>query len=1075
MSLATSDFLDRSPSTLATALREMVKGEVFSDPYTRSLYATDGSIYEIEPMVVVHPLDELDVRSCLWFGQRHGVPVIARGAGSGTAGESLGKAIVMDLSANMNGILELDKGRKQVTVQAGVVMDSLNRALRGHGLRVAIDPSNSNRSTIGGMIARNASGAHSLQYGDMRKNLIAARVCLMDGTVTLANPTKLSSTDYESKKKEEGLSGKIHRELPEVLKKNAALIESKRPKAERNGSGYLLHDALNGDVYDLAKLICGSEGTLGVVTQAVLGVHPLPERTGVCEIYFATLADALKALSVARGTTPYACEVLDEKLLKLAAAGIPAAQQPPAEAKALLVVEYEGQTEADVAERLAALETKLKDVARISARQIVEAEQVAAAADARATAVRQIYRRQDGLLPTPVVDDAAVPLDKIAAYAEKCAKVFEKYKLEWVAYAHAGNGDLHLYPMMDLKKKEHVDILEKVAGEIHAVVWECGGTISGGRADGLARSQWLEKQSGKEMYAVYKEVKKLFDPSGLLNPEKKITADAHLMLKNLRFGTNYQFSTGERPKASSIDPEQAANFRMFKSQTSVRTENTVEGFASNPLDVHNHGVSLLNWHGAEMAREVEACNGCGYCRTTGPEEDMCPRFKYERVEDASPRAKANLLRRMMTGRQRDGSFSAPELKEIVDTCFNCKLCHDGCPAQVNIPKLVLEAKARHYQSHSLPRHVQVLCRAEEIQRAARWMAPLYNLLTGLLPFRFLGSFLTGLDYRRPISKSRPFRLRRHYMPSVGSDRPKVALYLDLYAKYNGPEIVQAAIDVLEHHGYEVDIPEAPWCKSPALSEGAVAESRETATAVAAALAPFAFQGVPIVTLDASACLALREEFLQYVDTPETRAVARHTYEIGQFLLELKNQNKLKPPTASVNITLGYHQACSQRALHIGTPGLELVRAIAGVKVVQLNHGCCGNPSFWGHAKKNYEESMWIGKGLFEQLADARKGIEYGLSESTCCKLQMEHGAKKRTLHPIQILALSYGYEKVEFDDEDNEQTPPPPANHEEHAPGHDSPAPAHEIHDDHHGAPSVATPTPSMSAHASHDEHAHSH
>src|SRR5579862_4228740 len=197
MSLATSDFLDRSPSTLATALREMVKGEVFSDPYTRSLYATDGSIYEVEPMVVVHPLDELDVRSCLWFGQRHGVPVIARGSGSGTAGESLGKAIVMDLSVKMNGIVELDKGRKQVTVQAGVVLDSLNRALRGHGLRVALDPSNGNRSTIGGMIARNASGAHSLQYGDTRKNLIAARLCLMDGTVTLANPTKLSNADYE--------------------------------------------------------------------------------------------------------------------------------------------------------------------------------------------------------------------------------------------------------------------------------------------------------------------------------------------------------------------------------------------------------------------------------------------------------------------------------------------------------------------------------------------------------------------------------------------------------------------------------------------------------------------------------------------------------------------------------------------------------------------------------------------------------------------------------------------------------------------------------------------------------------
>jgi Fe-S oxidoreductase len=356
------------------------------------------------------------------------------------------------------------------------------------------------------------------------------------------------------------------------------------------------------------------------------------------------------------------------------------------------------------------------------------------------------------------------------------------------------------------------------------------------------------------------------------------------------------------------------------------------------------------------------------------------------------------------------------------------------------------------------------------------VAPLYNTLTSIMPLRYLASFLTGLDHRRPISKSRPYRLHRRYTPSAGSDRPKVVLYLDLYAKYNAPEIAQAAVDVLEHHGYEVDIPEAPWCKSPALSEGAVAESRETATQVAAALAPFAFQEIPIVTVDASAALALREEFLQYVDTPETRAVARHTHEIGQFLMELKNQKKLKAPTTEVNVTLGYHQGCHQRALHIGTPGLELVRAVNGVKVTQINHGCCGNPSFWGHAKKNYDESMWIGKGLFEQISDTRKGIEYGLSESTCCKLQIEHGSKKQTLHPIQILAMSYGYTKIEFADDDSEETPPPPPAHtDDHAAPHESPAEGHEHHDDHHAAPSVAEPTPSMEAavHASHDEHAH--
>ena len=1021
MSLATSEILDRSSTTLANALREMVKGEVLDDPFTRSMYSTDASIYEIEPLLVVYPLDELDVKSCLWFGQRHGVPVIARGAGSGLAGESLGKAIVLDFSVHMNKIIELDKIRRQITVQPGVVLDSLNRALAEHGLRFGPDPSSSNRATLGGMIANNASGAHSLKYGDTSQNLIAARVCLMDSTVTLAQPVKLSSPEYESKKKEEGLSGKIHRELPELLKKHAALIASKRPKTERHRSGYALYNVIQGDVYDLAKLLCGSEGTLGVVTQAVLKVELLPAHVSMAVVSFASILDAARAVPAIRETKPFACELFDERLLSLARQAAPeVASLLPVEARTILVIEYEGTNDAEVASQLKSLETLLSGKCQ-SVRIVQDIREQDRIWSARAAATPLLFRRKDKLQPIPVVEDGAVPVDNLALYLEKAAKIFEKYKLEWEAYAHAGSGLVHIRPMMDLRSKEHLDILEKMAGEIHAAVWECGGTISGEHAEGLVRSQWLEKEAGKELYAVFKEVKALFDPSGLLNPQKKITTDAHLMLKNLRFGSDYHFSSGEKPKISSIDATQAANFRMFKSQLAVRTENTVERQASNPHELHSLGVSPLQWSGSELADEVERCNGCGHCRTTGPEEDMCPRFKYERIEDASPRAKANILRRLMTGRQKQGSFNSDELKEIADTCFNCKLCHAGCPSGVNIPKLVLEAKARYNQSHALTLDQWICTKAEIFFRVGQYVAPLFETLIDLAPFRWLLEKTVGIDRRRPLPRLRRWTLQRRFSPSASSGRMRVVLYPDLFAKFSAPEIAQAAIDVLEHNGIEVEIPDVPWSNMPALTHGAVMEARRQVNKVAGILAPYAFEGLPILTLDSTSCLCLREEFLSYVDSPETRAVSRHTLEIGEFLMQLRAEKKLDTRFQKLDAVFGYHQPCHHKALNIGRPGMELIREIPGVRVMHINQGCCGNSVDFGMITKNYAESMWIGKGLFKELKADRNGIEYGLTESSCCRMQMEHGTGKKTMHPIQILAAAYGYASADAKEEGSEK------------------------------------------------------
>jgi len=1007
---AIAEQIDISPSTVARELRKVMRGEVRDDPYARTLYATDASIYEIEPLCAAFPLDEDDVRAAVWFARKYGVPIIGRGAGSGLTGESLGRGIILDFNVHMARIIELDKHRTTVCVEPGVVLDSLNRALKPHGYRIGPDPSSSNRATVGGAIANNACGARSIKYGAMRKHIASVRVVLSDGTVTNLRAVPLNGPDHERKKGEQGLAGKIWRELPLLIEKHAAAIEaaSKKVRSERNRCGYLLDGVIKDGIFDPVRLIAASEGTLGVLSEAVLRVVPLQAAVGVACVTFNTIVEAARAIPAIRECNVVACELFDREILRLGREAKPENAGLLPDAGAMLVIEVEGEDRGDVENKLMGLHERLqKGVVHQSFRRLPEPGEQQKLWETRKAATPLLFRRHDSLQPLSIVEDAALPVDRLAEYFEKMIKIFEKHKLEFTCYGHAGHGEVHFKPLMNLKTKEHVDLMEKVAADCHALVWSCEGTISGEHGEGLARAQWIEKQAGPELYAAFKEVKELFDPVGVLNPNKKITADKNLMSKNLRFGMQYRFSEGARPRPNPINPTQAANYRMFKAQTNTYKGATVEAIADNPADVHRHGLAMLNWTEGEMAHEAEKCNGNGHCRSTGNEVDMCPRFKYNRVEDASPRAKANILRRMMSGRQRDGSFWNPQIIETMDYCFNCKLCVDDCPSAVNIPKLSTEAKARYHQGRTLPLSKWVFTKSEFFSKLGRAFAPVANAVNELGVTRWLAEKVFSIDRRRPLPRFKSLNFKLRAPGSVDGSRPKVVLYLDLYAKYNAPEIGQAAIDVLEHQGFEVIIPEAPWTNMPALMHGEVVEARETIRKVSAALAPYAFQGIPILVTEPTATLCLTKEFLDYLDTPEVRAVARHARDIFDFLGEIDKDGKLRADFHSMDLSVGYHQPCHHKALKIGQPGMEFLKKIPGVKVEFIDQGCCGIAGTFGMTKKNYDESMWIGKGLFKELS--KTTLQFGASECSTCQMQMEHGTGKTTVHPIQIVAAAYGF------------------------------------------------------------------
>lgn len=972
--------LDQQRERIQDDLRGLVSGDVRCDDVFLQMYASDGSIYEIRPLGVVRPRSTADVVACVQYAAEKEIPIHARGAGSGMAGESLGSGLVLDFSRHLHHIKFT--GTDTVRVQPGVVHERLNVHLRRQGRIFGPDPANSRVTTMGSVIAVDGAGSHGLKYGSARQHLISLRVVLADGTVLEVGREPLEngvSQDPNPRKRE------LIDRVVSLLRENAGLIGAKQPAGPVNRCGYRLSDALGEDYLDLAKLLAGSEGSLGLIVEANLATQPLPRSRGVALLLFDSLEAASRAVMEILPHRPSTCDLMDRRHLSLAKeTEVRFDLLIPGETEAALLVEMDGSRQFEVRDRLHELvnEIHVKRHLAMGARFAFDPAEINLFWQLAHKITPTLYRTKGNLRPVPVVEDISVAPEAMPEFLVCMQNVLKRHQVIASMYSHAGQGQLHLQPFLNLGMAEDVQKMQRLAEDLYEEVFRAGGTISGEHACGLSRTPFLRRQYG-ELYDVFLELKRSFDPQNLLNPGKVVGDNSALVTRNLR----------------TVIPV------LEESPAPMEGEGQVPALR-NLIELQ------LNWDPAQVADVVRPCNGCGDCRSQRADVRMCPMFHVAPSEEASPRAKANLLRGVLTAQIELGSLTSVEFKAVADLCFNCHMCAQECPAQVDIPRLMAEGKGAYVAANGLRLSDWVMTHLDLLGKWAGRVSPLANWAFGNRQMRWLLDKTLGVAHslKLPRVSSRSYlrrAARRRLTRPTRRTGHKVVFFVDTYANHFDPQLAQALVAVLEHNGIAVYVPpEQRQAGVPAISCGALDFARSLAQQNVETLADAVRQGYHVVTAEPAAAHCLTREYPNLLGDEDSRLVARNTSDACSYLWRMHTLGKLQLDLQPINAALGYHMPCRLKALGVGSPGENLLRLIPGLTVYHLEEGCCGMAGTYGLKRENFRTSVRIGRALIRRLREPK--IQAGATECSTCKIQMEQGTAKPTLHPLKLLALAYG-------------------------------------------------------------------
>ena len=999
--------MDEARARIYDDLRGVVEGELYFEPLDRAPYAIDASLYEIDPLGVVVPRSEHDVVNVLRYAAENRISVHVRGSGTDTGGGSLGAGLVVDLSRHLRQIISI--GSDHVIVAAGVVLDVLNAQLAPLGRRLEPVTHNSDVTTVGGMIAVDAAGSRSLKNGTMGEKIDRLRVVIAGGE--MADVCFEPWPEYESEPVD--FKEVVVRKLQTIYRNSEGRLSRISPSS-RDRAGYSLARAAGPLGVHLGRLLAGSEGTLCVTLQAVLRTAAIPTACGALLLAFGGLLDAAAfvrhILDPAIGAT--SCDLFDRRSLSLARdADLSFRGWIDEAAEAVLTVEFEGPDPDLIA-------AKLRELRTSAARSgLLVSEPFATVKRAECDRLLFLRRLVEPLLmrsrgrarPISIVDDVAVPPDEFAAVLQRLQCLLQQQNVTWTLDACAGTGQLRLRPFLDLSDPGDRARLEPLASGVYDIVLDAGGTIGSARACGLARTQFLRKQYG-ELSQLFREIKDAFDPLGQLNPGKVIGDDPHLMLRNLK----------PWPAAPEEPPPPAPS---WSGEIQAAGALTVPEASQSSFAVAESGkgtgprVDLiqpaLRWPGLSLIETASNCQGCGTCRSLDPSLRMCPSYRATRREAASPRAQANLIREVATGQVDPRLWGADEFKAHADLCIHCKLCRSECPSAVDVSSLMLEAKAAYVEKHGLPPSDWVFSRIEFWARLGSRFPIITNFLLSRRGSRFFLDRLLGVSRHRLLPRVRrtPF-VRRAARLGLAKPRPqlpgpRVVYFVDVYANYYDQELAESVVGVLRHAGVNVFVPTRQRSSGmAALIVGDIDHAREAALANLRVLANAVRDGYTVICSEPTAALMLRQEYVKLTEDLDAELVASNTMEVGQYLLGLQARGQLPQPQEPIHARVGYHQPCHLRAIDAGTPGLELMRNVLSLDVEFINRGCSGMGGTYGLSRDRFWTSLRAGRGLMRRLRDP--DIEIGATECGACRIQMEQGVTKRTLHPVKLLSLGYG-------------------------------------------------------------------
>jgi FAD/FMN-containing dehydrogenase/Fe-S oxidoreductase len=960
---------------LAEQLDRETRAEVYFDAGMRGLYATDASLYQIDPLGVVVPRSTLDLVKVVEIAADFHVPILPRGAATSLSGQTVGPAIIIDFSKYLNRIGIVDRAAMTVRVEPGVVLDQLNAHLKPLGLMFGPDVSTGDRATIGGMIGNNSAGARSLRYGKTVDHVLSVEAVLADGTPVTFGPVAADQLDALCSGSDR--IGVLHRVVRDTVAAHGQDIRDRFPHILRRVSGYNLDEFVDGLPvrpagwhderwqFNLAKLMVGSEGTLAVVAGAVLKVVPLPAAQGLVVLSFASIAAALDRLAEIVETGPVAVEMLDRMILDLAAQN-PAyashlnfAEGRPA---AVLAAQFYAGSHDELVAKADNLSVRFEGRPGVLGvrKRLVEAEK-----DDFWKVRKAGFSLLMGLVgdakPIAFVEDTAVDPGKLPAFYARFQQIVERHGLTAACYGHADVGCLHIRPLINIKTQAGVDSVRSIAGEVSDLVLEFGGAMSGEHGDGLARSLWNRKLFGAEIYAAFELIKNTFDPEHRLNPGKVVgTADPG---DNLRIGPAYH------PR----EPDPTL------------------------LDFSNQGG---------FARAVEMCSGVGVCRKTSG-GTMCPSYMVTRDEMHSTRGRANLLRLAMTGElpgQNEG-LDNEILHEALDLCLQCKACKTECPSKVDMAKLKSEVLYQKYRETARPLSHLLLGQIYRLNPIAAATAPVTNRALGNPAFKWLLEKVVGIDRRRtlPTFVRRHFRrwFRDHDVDVRAGSRGTVVLVDDCFTTYNDPKVGIAAVRVLEAAGYRVELAGLECCGRPAISKGLLPLARSLAAANVQKLAPYARRGVPIVGCEPSCLVMLVDEYREFRLGPDADAVAKASVMVDAFVADRDRVPEL-PLSGQAGRVL-VHGHCQQKAI-FGTGGtLAALARVPELEISEIDSGCCGMAGSFGYEQGHFEVSEALANRVLIPAIrnnSAARLVAPGFS----CRSQVHGLAAIDALHPIEVLA-----------------------------------------------------------------------